>query len=144
MLTLPVNMEALVSAFLRDQPEMQDLVDDRTYTVIPKPTPGETLYPLCRVNLIMDEPHPGPLWGIAYDVEVEGFGGSKADAWRITSTARALISERLTGVHPEGVVNGVTNGGMLDLPDESFTPAKPRWLFTSTIHAHPGSTLASS
>ena len=33
-LWIPPNMEALVSAFLRDQPEMTDLVADRVYTAI--------------------------------------------------------------------------------------------------------------
>lgn len=143
-LALPVNIEALVSAFLREQPEMIDLVADRIYTVIPKPAKGDPKYPLVLVTLIIDAPHTGPLWGIGFDVQVDAFGGSKDEARRIAGTARALISDRLTGVHPEGVVNGVTNGGMLDLPDEGFSPAKPRWLFTSTIHARPLATVSAS
>lgn len=143
-IALPVNIEALVSAFLREQPEMIDLVDDRIYTAIPKPQAGRDLYPLVRVSLIIDEPHTGPLWGIAYDVQLEAFGGTKAQAWTIAATARAVISYRLPGTHPEGIVNGVTNRGMLDLPDETFDPARPRWLFTSTIHARPTATIAAS
>lgn len=143
-LALPVNIEALVSAFLREQSEMIDLVDDRVYTVIPKPTKGETKYPLVLVTLLIDAPDTGPLWGIAFDVQIDAFGGSKDEARRIAATARALISARLAGTHPEGVVNGVQNGGMLDLPDESFAPAKPRWLFTSTIHARPVATVSAS
>lgn len=143
-LRLPVNIEALVSAFLREQSEMVELVADRVYTAIPKPQPGRDLYPCVRVVQIIDDPTAGPLWGIAFDVQVEAFGGSKADAWRIAATARALISQRLAGTHPEGIVNGVTNREGFDQPDESFSPAKPRWLFTSTIHARPAATVAAS
>jgi len=41
------------------------------------------------------------------------------------------------------VVNGSTPGALLDLTDEDFTPAKPRWLFSSTIYGRPGATVTS-
>lgn len=134
------NTEALVSAFLRDQPELVDVIDDRVYTKIPK---GAT-YPLVRVTLLLDTPSGSPLWLTAAEIQVEAFGGSNSEAYRIATIARAAIDQRLTGgVHAEGVVTGTSPGPMLDLPDETFTPAKPRWLFTSTIHVHPGSSLPS-
>lgn len=144
---LPPNMEALVSAFLRDQPELADLpamLDDagdvKVYTAIPK-APS---YPLVRVTQILDTPNGSPLWSVAFDIQVEAFGGSKGEAWLIASTARALIDARITGEHPGyGVVNGSTPGALLDLPDDDSTPAKPRWLFTSTIYARPGATVQS-
>ena len=54
-LNLTPNTEALVSAFLRDQPEVQTLADDRCYTVIPK----AATYPLLRVTLLIDQPAGG-------------------------------------------------------------------------------------
>lgn len=139
-LWIPPNMEALVSAFLRDQPEMVELVDDRIYTAIPK----DATYPLVRVVQLLDTPAGAPLYAVAFEMQVEAFGGSKAEAWRIASTARALIDARLLGDYPGfGVVNGSTPGALLDLPDEDFTPAKPRWLFSSTIYGRPGATLTS-
>lgn len=139
-LWIPPNMEALVSAFLRDQPEMTDLVGERIYTAIPK----DATYPLVRVVQLLDTPAGAPLYAVAFEMQVEAFGGSKADAWRIASTARALIDARLLGDYPGfGVVNGSTPGALLDLPDEDFTPAKPRWLFSSTIYGRPGATLTS-
>lgn len=139
-LWIPPNMEALVSAFLRDQAEMTDLVEDRVYTAIPK----DAEYPLVRVVQLLDTPAGAPLYAVGFEMQVEAFGGSKADAWRIASTARALIDVRLSGDYPGfGVVNGSTPGALLDLPDEDFTPAKPRWLFTSTIYGRPGATLTS-
>lgn len=139
-LFIPPNMEALVSAFLRDQPELVDLVADRVYTAIPK----DAAYPLVRVVQLLDTPAGAPLYSVAFDMQVEAFGGSKADAWRIASTARALIDARLLGDYAGfGVVNGSTPGALLDLPDEDFTPAKPRWLFSSTIYGRPGATVTS-
>ena len=35
-------------------------------------------------------------------------------------------------------------GGLQDVPDESHKPAKPRFLFTSTIYAHPIATIGAS
>ncbi len=139
-LWIPPNMEALVSAFLRDQPELTELVDERIYTAIPK----DATYPLVRVVQLLDTPAGAPLYSVAFEMQVEAFGGSKADAWRIASTARALIDVRLLGDYPGfGVVNGSTPGALLDLPDEDFTPAKPRWLFSSTIYGRPGATVTS-
>lgn len=138
---LPPNMEALVSAFLRDQPELVDLIGDRVYTAIPK----KAVYPCLRVTELDDQPTNGsPLWSLAFVVQIDAWGGSKAEAWTIAQTARALIDARLEGLHPGyGVVNGTTPGGMMDLPDEDFDPAKPRWLFTSTIYARPVATVTS-
>ena len=139
-LFIPPNMEALVSAFLRDQAEMTDLVDDRVVTAIGK----DATYPLVRVTQLLDTPAGAPLYAVGFEIQVEAFGGSKGEAWRIASTARALIDARLLGEYPGlGVVNGSTPGALLDLPDEDYQPAKPRWLFTSTIFGRPGATLTS-
>lgn len=139
-LLLPPNMEGLLSAFLREQVEVVDDVADRVYTSIPK----DPTYPLVRVTQLLDTPNGAPLYAVAYQMQVEAFGGSKADAWRIASNCRAAIDARLSGDYPGwGVVNGSTPGSLLDLPDEDFTPAKPRWLFTSTVYARPGATVPS-
>lgn len=144
-LILPPNMEALISAFLRDQPEIVDLIPDddagaRVYTALPK----SVVYPCARVTQLADTPAGSPLWSIAHSIQIEGFGGSKDDARRIADTARALIDLRLEGIHEGyGVVNGTTPGSLMDLPDEDHTPAKPRYLFTSTIYARPLATLTS-
>lgn len=141
-LILPPNMEKLVSDFLRDQDEVAALIADRVYTAIPK----AATYPLVRVSLLESTPVSGsqPLWAELHYMQVEAFGGSKGDAWRIAATCRAALDQRLVGTYSEGVVNGVDSGGMIDQPDETFEPAKPRWLFTSTITAHPSATLPPS
>lgn len=139
----PPNMEALVSAFLRDQPEIVDDIADRVYTSIPKPS-TPSVYPCVRVTQLLDQPTGSPLWAVAFTIQVEAFGGSKAEAWRIASNCRAAIDVRLVGEYALGVVNGSTPGALLDLPDEDFDPAKPRWLFTSTIYGRPLATMPTS
>lgn len=139
-LYLTPNVEALVSAFLREQTEVIALLGDRVYTSLPK----NPEWPAARVVVIDEAPAGSPLWLVGAVIQVDAWGGTKADAWRIANTCRAAIDRRLVGAHPEGVVTGVTLGGLLDEPDEDFTPAKPRWLFTSTVHAHPSGTLDGS
>jgi hypothetical protein len=140
-LLLPPNMEALVSAYLRDRAEMTDLVGDRVYTALPK----DVEFPAVRVLQLLDTPAGAPLYAVAFEIQVEAFGGSKGEAWRIASTARALLdAPELVGEHEGfGVVNGSTPGALLDLPDETFEPAKPRWLFTSTIYGRPSAIVPS-
>lgn len=146
-LILPPNMEALVSAYLRDQPEVLAELDDgdvvHVYTAIPKDAPNKVV----RVTQIADTPIGGgdPLHLVAFDIQVEAWG-SKSEAWRVANLCRALLSDRtrIVGIHEGfGVVNGSSAGPMLDLPDEDFRPAVPRWLFTSTIYAHGLATLTS-
>ncbi len=144
-LYLPPNMEALVSAFLREQPEVIAMVGDRVWTAVPKADEPDPRWPGVRVTQLLDEPNGSPLWAIGYVIQVDAWGGSKGDAFRIANVCRAVIDARIVGVHDGyGVVNGSSPGSLLDLPDEDFSPAKPRWLFTSTIYARPLATLSTS
>lgn len=140
-LILTPNVEALVSAFLRDQAEVTDLVDDRVYTALPK----GTVWPAVRVTQITDAPTTQPLWGRAVSIQVEAWGGSKDDARRIAATCQAAIDARIVGVHDGyGVVNGTEPTTIFDLPDEDFEPAKPRWIVTCTIYTRPLANLGAS
>lgn len=144
-LYLAPNVEALLSSFLRDQPEIVALIPDddsgaRVYTSIPK----DAVYPLARVVLLSDAKITNqPLWLVASFVQVDAFGGTKAQAFTLAATIQALFDTRLTGVHPGGVVTGVDHGILGDLPDEEYEPAKPRFLVTSTIYNRPVATLPS-
>lgn len=128
------NVEALISAFFRTQPELVALVDDRVYTELPKsPT-----FPAMRVTQYDDITVTDmPLWVIAAQIQVDSWGGSKHDAWLTASTARGLLSSRLSGEHTLGTVSGVRFGGMRDEPDTDYEPAKPRFYFTASVFAHP-------
>lgn len=139
-LVLLPDAERLLSAWLRDQPELADLVDDRVYTILPH----DKAFPLVRLvrvsgaaslsrPLVLDEAH------IQFDV----WGTVKAQAFEVAATVRALLSERLIGAHDLGVVQNVTHGPLQYLPDGDFEPAKPRYLFDVVVrtraHPSPGS-----
>lgn len=128
------NMEAMVSTFLQVQPELVALVAGRTYTAIP----GDAVYPLVRVTQFDDvKVTQRPLWVARFSVQVEAFGGSKAQAWQACATAQALLSERFVGQQTGGVICDVGFGSMRDLPDATFSPSKPRFLTTAYVTAHP-------
>lgn len=129
------NVEAIVSAYLRSRPEMIALVADRIYTAIPT---GVT-FPCIRVTLIDDEPvGANPITGFRSILRIECWGGSKAQAHDAAAMARSLLDlPAFTGNHAVGgTVSGVNPGTLRDEPDETFAPAKPRFLFTSAILNH--------
>lgn len=135
------NMEAVLSQFYRDQPEVSDLVGDRVYTAIPKGAGGA---PLVRVTLIGDEKVTSrPLWIFRAQIQTEAYGGTKAQAHELARTLEGCLHARAIGVQDTAVIVGVDGGPMIDLPDEEYEPARPRFLFTSTITAHPVATVAS-
>lgn len=133
-LTLLPNVEGLVSRFLQDHAAMVALIDDRTYTVLPKsPT-----WPALRVAQFDDQPAgQRPLHHVAYSLQLDAFGGTKAQAWTLASTARAALAADLPGIHDDGIVTGVDTRGLSDDPDETYAPAKPRWRFVAVVYAHP-------
>lgn len=140
-LIIQPNMEALVSKFLRDQPEILDVVDDRTYTVLP----ADVTFPAIRVTQLNDNKITRqPLWVVAYNIQIECWGGSKVEAWRGATTAAAALDQRLKGLVEDAVVSGVDIGPLLDIPDADYEPARARWLFTSTITARPAAIIAAS
>jgi hypothetical protein len=138
-LVLLPDVEVLLSEFLRNQPEVTALVTDHVYTEIPKAPAGEdTRWPLVRLSRYGGTPVTSiPLWLDQALVQVDVFGGSKRLANRIAETCRAVLDLRLIGVHAAGVVTGVRTSGFGYHPDATYTPAKPRYLFTATVTLHP-------
>jgi hypothetical protein len=135
------NMEAVVSQFYRDQPEVVDLIGDRVWTAIPK---GAGPEPLARVLLLGDAKVTSrPLWVARFVIQTEAYGGTKAQAHELGRTLEGVLHARAIGVQDTAVIVGVDGGSFLDLPDEEYEPARPRFLFTSTITAHPLATVAS-
>lgn len=132
--TLP-NLEAIVSAHLRATPELDASLGDRIYTVLPK----DVVFPAIRVTLIGDEKvTTRPLWVVRGTLQVEVWGGSKAQAYTGASIAQAALVERLVDSVGTGwVVNGVRAGALRDEPDAAYAPARERFLFLVDITAHP-------
>lgn len=128
------NLEALVSDFLRDQAEIVALVGDRVYTALP----SGVQFPAMRVTQFYSLPLMNrPLWLTGGQLQIEAWGGTKGQAFGAVTTAMGVMAARLTGVHAFGCVTGVDFAGLRDQPDENYEPAKPRWLCTATVYAHP-------
>lgn len=136
-LRLMPDAEELLSGFLRSQAEVTALVADRIYTSLPK----EKVWPLVRLTRIGGSPTTAPaddaLLSDAPVLQVEVWGGPKKIAWLTAETIRAVVADRIVGVHTPGVVEGFAFGTARYLPDESFDPAKPRVLFDLTLHTRP-------
>lgn len=132
--TLLPDIEQLLSAFLRDQAEVTALVGQRVYTALPT----STTFPAVRLTRFGGAPvRQRPVHLDAADIQLDAFGGPKATALEIAETCRAVIWHRLPGEHAEGIVTGVDLGALAYSPDDTYTPAKPRYLFTATVYAHP-------
>lgn len=131
------NVEAIVSEYLRSRPEISALVDDRVVTAN---GPERTLvYPRIRVNVV-DEISVGahPVVYVRTIVQVDAWGGTKAVAHEIAQTARAVLDLRaFLGVHGSGQILSVAHGSIRDAPDTTLDPARPRFLFRSTIANRP-------
>lgn len=133
LVILPDSLR-LVTSFLRAQPELTAVVSDRVYTVIPE----AKTWPMVRVTAIGGETvHTRPWWLEQPLFQVEAFGGPQKQARDVANLCRSLLAERVIGTHDEGVVTDVSVGGLADIPDDTFTPAKHRTLFTAELTVHP-------
>ena len=82
---------ACVSEWLRDQPELEALVDGRGYTELPR----DKTFPLFVVNQINDPSITEDVhWAVNALFQIDVWGGPKATTWTIAETARALLSQR--------------------------------------------------
>lgn len=131
------NAEALLSQFFRhDAMILATSLADNTYTELPKKYPGP--YPVCRITRVggatedalalMDDPL----------LQVDVWGGPKTEAHKIAQTMRVRLARRLPYRGDAGCLMAVLRfGGLRYLPDETFDPAKPRYLFDVTIRTRP-------
>lgn len=120
------DAEALVSQFLRAQPELEAAIGNRVYTALP----GHPTWPLIRLTLVAGSPVVSrPLVVDRPRIQLEAYGGSKKDARDLIDLARRLIAARIEGVHAGlGVVSGYVFGNQSYLPDDSYSPTRPRYI----------------
>lgn len=131
-----VDVEALVSAYLRAQSELTALVGQRVYTALPK----DVTFPCVRLVRIGGAPVMSrPLYVDAARLQVDVFGGSKATAFDTIDVVREELAKMVDEdpVQPEGVVCGVKFGPLAYLPDESYEPAKPRYTQDVVVTVRP-------
>lgn len=104
------------------------------YTTVPKAAE----FPLLRVVRFGGGPtrrRPYHLDHVA--LQLDAFGGSKAEARRLLATALAELADIAEHTHTGAVVTGATIGGMRYLPDPDYTPPKPRYTADATVIIHP-------
>lgn len=130
-----VDVERLVSQYLRSRTEVTDLVGQRTYTELPtNPT-----FPLIRLTLIDQTPlfsRPAVLANGL--VQFDFYGGPKVDTRHTADVVIGLLdSDDFYGTHPTGTVTGVNIGGLQWLPDASYPTAKNRYQLDAEIFTRP-------
>lgn len=130
---MTVDVERLMSEWLRAQAEIEALVGDRVYTAIPK----DPVFPLIRLTLIDERTvFPRPRYLTSSLIQVDCYGGPKVVAREIADAVCDRLSEDFVGSHAAGVVTAV-EASMRYLPDGTYEPAKPRYPVDVTVHSHP-------
>jgi hypothetical protein len=130
-----VDTERLLSAWLRDQPEIVAIVEDRVYT----DNPNRATFPFLKLTQIAGGPvFSRPLYLDEALIQLDAYGGPKVLARQLIDTARTVLAERFAGDHPGvGVVTGVNFGDLTYLPDDGYAPPKPRFIAMTSIYTHP-------
>ena len=129
------DAERLVSAWLRTRPAVTALVAQRVYTTWPHARPVDTKQPLLLVQRVGGiPPFSRPLVLDEAELQLDAYGGGKHAAHLLTViVCRELVHGLTDAVTPDGVVHGVTIGPKRWLPDESFSPARPRYVTDVTL-----------
>jgi hypothetical protein len=133
-----INVEAIVSTFLRGQSEMVALVADRIYTDLPH----ARTYPLGALSRTGGGyTTRQPFWLESAEITLEAWGGTHKQAQLIASTCLELLATKLTGRYPEGAVTGVKDTSLTYDPDVDLTDdsghSRPRFVLTASVLAHP-------
>lgn len=124
-LELLPDAEQVVSAFLRAHPRITALIGDRVYTVFPAQAGPEPLLLLQRVG--GEPPFSHPLVLDIAQLQMDAYGGPKKAANVLAATARAVLTELEDASYPE--VASVRFHSLRWVPDETFSPPRPRYVF---------------
>lgn len=121
-----VDVEALVSQYLRAQAEVTAYVAQRVYTALP----ADPEFPAVRIVRIGGVPKTHrPLYVDEAHLQIDVFGGSKSTAFDTVDAVRVELAKMADEdpVQSLGVVVGVRFGPLAYIPDDSYSPAKPRY-----------------
>lgn len=131
---MTVDVERLLSSWLRARPDITDLVADRVHTVMP----NRATFPFVKITQLGGSPvFSRPLYLDEAYLQVDAYGGPKVLARQIIDTVRAAMAEEFLGTHAGvGVVTSVRFGALSYLPDEIYEPAQPRYIATASVFTH--------
>jgi hypothetical protein len=130
------NAENLASKFCRTDPVVTaTALADRTYTELPA---NLDTWPVCRITRVGGAPDGGarphadrPL------LQFEVWGGPKTVAHDIAATIREQLAARSPWRGLGGTLAVSRWGGLRYIPDVSYDPARPRYLFDVEIIVRP-------
>lgn len=131
-LVKPPNAQLLVSEWARLDPDiLASPIGSSVYTELPAGFKDWPAVRLTRVGgappwsqpLVLDEPV----------IQVDVWGGPKIVAEDCAELFRAAAAARLPGEHRTGIVYRVSLGALMDLPDTTYDPARPRYIFDMTL-----------
>lgn len=130
-----VDVERLVSEWLRARTDITDIVGDRVVTVMP----NRAAFPMLKVTQIAGSPvYSHPLYLDEAHIQFDAYGGPKVLARELIDLTRQALADELVGDHPGvGVVTCVRFGELMYLPDDAYLPSQPRWIASASIYTHP-------
>ena len=128
------DAERIVSTYLRSVPAVAGLVADRVYTELPKA--GGT-FPLARLARIGGGPTGTPAYMDEARISVDIWGGSKYEARELAATIAAALDEAAGYSAHDGYISSTSPGALRYVPDETFTPTRPRYIVDVVINTRP-------
>lgn len=140
----PVDLEAIVSQWLRTQLEVTTIVAQRVYTDLPNA--AGRAYPLLlvsRTGSVFRDRN----WVENVTLRLDCWGDNHGQARNLASTAMSVLHARLVGRYPagaiaaSGAVTGVDLGSMSYEPDPETADqaghARPRYVAVTNVYTHP-------
>jgi len=122
--------------YLLNKPSVQELVEDRISTELPK----DLELPCLTLTRIGGIPVEG-IWLDEAHIQVSSWATSKREAFLIASTARAGLLDMNFGYRDDieqAYVTAVKDmSGLLWMPDDSTTKPTSRYLFGIAVYIHP-------
>lgn len=135
--TVPdVDVEGLLSSFLRNEPEVTDLVGTRIYTDMPH----NRVYPLVLIQRTGGKPQGGFTLSEA-QVRLDLYNDGHLSAQGLASVVVGVLTSRLPGSHDLGCVSAFTAASKRYEPDPEAADrqghARPRYVIEATVYCHP-------
>lgn len=130
------DAELVCVNYLNDKPSIQDLVENRISTELPR----DLEFPCITISRIGGYPVED-IWLDNVHIQVSSWANTKREAYVVASTARAALLDMGYGYRDEvegAYVTGVIDlSGLLWMPDDSQTKPIPRYLFGISVYLHP-------
>lgn len=131
-----VDVEGLVSTFLRSRSEVTDLVGVRVYTDLPH----NRVYPLVLLTRTGGTPQGGFALSEA-QLRLDLYDESHLAAQNLASVVAGVLTSGLPGSHDLGCVSAFTATAKRYDPDPEAADrqghARPRYVIEATVYCHP-------